>query len=239
VLAVYQHVTSPEARQYLLRQAFEEAIHTDTFIYGCDSLSLDPDEVYNMYIRIPSIAAKDAFVVELTQTVFEPGFVTTGVANIQRFLRDLVGFYVIMEGIFFYAGFAMMLALRRQNKMVGLGEQFEYIMRDESLHLAFGCDLIATIGQEIQSLVERAVVLEQAYAHEACPDGVLGLNATQFAEYVEYVADRRLERLGLPKRYLRDNPFPWMSQATDLSKEKNFFETRVTEYQTGATLAWD
>ena len=148
VLAVYQHVTSPEARQYLLRQAFEEAIHTDTFIYGCDSLSLDPDEVYNMYIRIPSIAAKDEFVVELTRTVFEPGFVTTGIANIQRFLRDLVGFYVIMEGIFFYAGFAMMLALRRQNKMVGLGEQFEYIMRDESLHLAFGCDLIATIGQE-------------------------------------------------------------------------------------------
>ena len=251
VLAVYQHVTSPEARQYLLRQAFEEAIHTDTFIYGCDSLSLDPDEVYNMYIRIPSIAAKDDFVVELTRTVFEPGFVTTGTANIQRFLRDLVGFYVIMEGIFFYAGFAMMLALRRQNKMVGLGEQFEYIMRDESLHLAFGCDLIATIGQEnpgvwtpefkaeIEGLIERAVGLEQAYAREACPDGVLGLNAAQFAEYVEYVADRRLERLGLPKRYLRDNPFPWMSQATDLSKEKNFFETRVTEYQTGASLAWD
>jgi ribonucleoside-diphosphate reductase beta chain len=145
----------------------------------------------------------------------------------------------------------MMLALRRQNKMVGLGEQFEYIMRDESLHLAFGCDLIATIGQEnpgvwtpefkaeIESLVARAVTLEQAYAYEACPDGVLGLNAAQFAAYVEYVADRRLERLGLPKRYLRDNPFPWMSQATDLSKEKNFFETRVTEYQTGASLAWD
>ena len=251
VLAVYHHVTSPEARQYLLRQAFEEAIHTDTFIYGCDSLSLDPDEVYNMYIHIPSIKAKDDFVVELTRTVFEPGFVTTGTANIQRFLRDLVGFYVIMEGIFFYAGFAMMLALRRQNKMVGLGEQFEYIMRDESLHLAFGCDLIATIGQEnpgvwtpefkaeIESLVARAVTLEQAYAYEACPDGVLGLNAAQFAAYVEYVADRRLERLGLPKRYLRDNPFPWMSQATDLSKEKNFFETRVTEYQTGASLAWD
>jgi ribonucleoside-diphosphate reductase beta chain len=92
---------------------------------------------------------------------------------------------------------------------------------------------------EIESLVARAVTLEQAYAYEACPDGVLGLNAAQFAAYVEYVADRRLERLGLPKRYLRDNPFPWMSQATDLSKEKNFFETRVTEYQTGASLAWD
>ena len=221
VLAVYQHVTSPEARQYLLRQAFEEAIHTDTFIYGCDSLSLDPDEVYNMYIRIPSIAAKDAFVVELTRTVFEPGFVTTGIANIQRFLRDLVGFYVIMEGIFFYAGFAMMLALRRQNKMVGLGEQFEYIMRDESLHLAFGCDLIATIGQENPGVwtagvqggdrePDRARGQPRTGLRATRParTGVLGLNAAQFAAYVEYVADRRLERLGLPKRYLRDNPFP-------------------------------
>jgi ribonucleoside-diphosphate reductase beta chain len=204
-----------------------------------------------MYKTIPSIAEKDDFVVDLTRTVFDPTFKTEGIENIRLFVRDLVGYYVIMEGIFFYAGFAMMLALKRQNKMAGIGEQFEYIMRDESLHLAFGCDLIATIGQEnpgvwtpefkaeIDTLVQRAVTLEQAYAYEACPDGVLGLNASQFAAYVEYVADRRLERLGLPKRYQRENPFPWMSQATDLSKEKNFFETRVTEYQTGASLAWD
>ncbi len=251
VLAVYQHVTNPESRQYMLRQAFEEAIHTDTFIYCCDTLGLDPDDIYNMYVRIPSIQAKDDFVVELTRTVFEPGFVIDGTANIQRFVHDLVGYYVIMEGIFFYAGFAMMLALKRHNKMVGVGEQFEYIMRDESLHLAFGCDLINTIKlenpeiwtqafrDEIVRLVEQAVVLEQRYALDACPNGLLGINAQQFSAYVEYVADRRLERLGLPKRYQRDNPFPWMSQATDLAKEKNFFETRVTEYQTGAALAWD
>ena len=176
VLAVYQHVTNPESRQYMLRQAFEEAIHTDTFIYCCDTLGLDPDEIYNMYLRIPSIQEKDDFVVELTQSVFEPGFTTEGTANIQRFVHDLVGYYVIMEGIFFYAGFAMMLALKRQNKMVGIGEQFEYIMRDESLHLAFGCDLINTIQlenpeiwtpafrDEIVRLVEQAVDLEQRYA---------------------------------------------------------------------------
>ena len=251
VLAVYQHVTNPESRQYMLRQAFEEAIHTDTFIYCCDTLGLDPEEIYNMYLRIPSIQEKDAFVVDLTKTVFEPGFTTEGTANIQRFVHDLIGYYVIMEGIFFYAGFAMMLALKRQNKMVGIGEQFEYIMRDESLHLAFGCDLINTIKaenpeiwteafkEEIGRLVEQAVKLEQRYAYDACPDGLLGINAEQFANYVEYVADRRLDRLGLPKRYNRENPFPWMSQATDLAKEKNFFETRVTEYQTGAALAWD
>jgi ribonucleoside-diphosphate reductase beta chain len=251
VLAVYHHVTNPEARQYLLRQAYEEAIHTDTFIYCCDTLGLDPDEIYNMYLRIPSIKQKDDFVVNLTTTVFDPHFKTEGTENIQRFLRDLIGYYVIMEGIFFYAGFAMMLALKRQNKMVGIGEQFEYIMRDESIHLAFGCDLINTIKgefpsvwtaafqDEISGLIDQAVALEQQYAYDACPDGLLGINADQFAAYVEYVADRRLERLGLSKRYQRENPFPWMSQSVDLSKEKNFFETRVTEYQLGASLEWD
>ena len=251
VLAVYNHVTNPEARQYLLRQGFEEAIHTDTFIYCCDTLGLDPDEIYNMYNTIPSIEEKDNFVVDLTKSVFDPSFTTEGEENTRKFVRDLIGYYVIMEGIFFYAGFAMMLALKRQNKMVGIGEQFEYIMRDESLHLAFGCDLIKTIRDEnpeiwtqefqdeILGLVSHAVELEKRYAHDACPEGLLGINADKFSQYVEFVADRRLERLDLPKLFGRENPFPWMSQATDLAKEKNFFEIRVTEYQTGGVLTWD
>ncbi|MCC7020948.1 MAG: ribonucleotide-diphosphate reductase subunit beta [Ardenticatenales bacterium] len=251
VLAVYHHITAPEARQYLLRQAYEEAVHTDTFIYCCDTLGLDPDEIYTMYETIPSIKDKDAFVVSLTQSVFSPTFSTEGDDNVRKFLRDLVGFYVIMEGIFFYAGFAMMLAMRRQNKMVGIGEQFEFIMRDESIHLAFGCDLIQTIRAEnpgvwtaafeaeILSLIERAVDLEQRYAWDACPRGLLGINAEQFCQYVEHIADRRLERLDMPKRYGTPNPFPWMAQSVDLQKEKNFFETRVTEYQTGGALVWD
>ena len=250
VLAVYNHVTNPECRQYLLRQAFEEAIHTDTFIYCCDSLGLDPEEIYTMYQSIPSIRGKDDFVVELTKSVFDPNFNTVGDSNIQSFVHDLVGYYVIMEGIFFYAGFAMMLALKRQRKMVGIGEQFEYIMRDESIHLNFGCDLINTIvaenpqvwspafQEEVTVLIKKAVELEKAYAKDACPDGILGINAQQFCDYVEHIADRRLERIGLKKVYDTENPFPWMSQATDLSKEKNFFETRVTEYQTGG-LDWD
>jgi ribonucleoside-diphosphate reductase beta chain len=251
VLALYRHVTNPECRQYLLRQAFEEAIHTDTFIYCCDSLGLDPDLMYNMYETVPSIKAKDDYVVKLTKSVFDPNFSTQGSENTQKFVRDLIGYYVIMEGIFFYAGFAMMLALKRQNKMVGIGEQFEYIMRDESIHLAFGCDLINTIKAEnpeiwteafqaeVTELIKEAVILEKAYAHDACPKGLLGINAEQFSEYVEYITDRRLERIDLPKVYGRQNPFPWMSQATDLNKEKNFFETRVTEYQTAGSLDWD
>jgi ribonucleoside-diphosphate reductase beta chain len=250
VLAVYNHVTNPECRQYLLRQAFEEAIHTDTFIYCCDSLGLNPDEIYTMYQSIPSIKEKDDFVVELTKSVFDPNFNTIGDSNIQAFVHDLIGYYVIMEGIFFYAGFAMMLALKRQRKMIGIGEQFEYIMRDESIHLNFGCDLINNIVQEfpqiwtpafkeeITTLIKKAVELEKIYARDACPGGILGINSEQFCDYVEHIADRRLERIGLTKVYDTENPFPWMSQATDLSKEKNFFETRVTEYQTGG-LDWD
>ncbi|MFT4312859.1 MAG: ribonucleotide-diphosphate reductase subunit beta, partial [Candidatus Woesearchaeota archaeon] len=175
VLAVYRNVSNPECRQYMLRQAFEEAIHTDTFIYCCDTLGLDPDEIYNMYNTIPSIKEKDDFVVELTKSVLDPTFLADTEENIQKFVHDLIGYYVIMEGIFFYAGFAMMLALKRQNLMVGVGEQFEFIMRDESVHLAFGCDLINTIKKEhpniwsqsfqdeIVSLIKKSVELECTY----------------------------------------------------------------------------
>lgn len=249
VLTIYHHVTNPECRQYLLRQAYEEAIHTDTFIYCCDSLGLDPEKVYTMYQTIPTIKEKDDFVINLTKNVFDPNFNTIGDSNIQSFVHDLIGYYVIMEGIFFYAGFAMMLALKRQRKMVGIGEQFEYIMRDESIHLNFGCDLITTIvaenpqiwtpafQEEVVRLIKKAVELEKTYAYDTCPDGILGINPQQFCDYVEYIADRRLERIGLSKVWNTENPFPWMSAATDLSKEKNFFETRVTEYQTGS-LDW-
>jgi ribonucleoside-diphosphate reductase beta chain len=250
VITVYKHVTNPECRQYLLRQAYEEAVHTDTFIYCCDSLGLDPEDIFTMYLTVPSIKAKDDFVINLTSSILDPSFSTNGSENIQRFLHDLIGFYVIMEGIFFYAGFAMMLALKRQGKMVGIGEQFEYIMRDESLHLAFGCDLINTIKEEnpdvwtpqfqeeIMTLIKRSVELEKDYAKDACPEGIVGINSQQFCSYVEYITDRRLERIGLNKLFGTANPFPWMSQATDLHKEKNFFETRVTEYQTAGSLEW-
>lgn len=250
VLTVYKHVTNPECRQYLLRQAYEEAVHTDTFIYCCDTLGLDPEYIYKMYETIPSISAKDQFVITLTESIMDPSFEVTDIPSLQRFVHDLIGYYVIMEGIFFYAGFAMMLALKRQNKMIGIGEQFEYIMRDESIHLAFGCDLINQIKEEnpaiwteefkaeITQMIKNAVTLEGQYALDACPRGLLGIGNKQFITYVEYIADRRLERIGLDKVYHQENPFPWMSQSTDLSKEKNFFESRVTEYRTAGSLEW-
>lgn len=252
VLAIYRHITNPECRQYLLRQAYEEAVHTDTFIYCCDTLGLDPDEVYTMYEKIPSIKDKDDFVVDMTKSVLDPTFNTEGLENMQRFIHDLVGYYVIMEGIFFYAGFAMMLSLLRQNKMVGVGEQFQFILRDETVHLAFGSDLINQIVKENPAIytpefkklvtdnIVKAVDLEKAYAHDALPSGgILGLRVDSIEEYLEHIADRRLERIGLDKVYGTANPFPWMSEIMDMRKEKNFFETRVTEYQTSGNLEWD
>jgi ribonucleoside-diphosphate reductase beta chain len=251
VLSIYRHVTNPECRQYLLRQAYEESIHTEAFIYCCDSLNLDPDEIYNMYLRIPSIKEKDEFVVDMTRSFMDPGFTTRSVEDMQKFVSDLVGYYVIMEGIFFYAGFVMMLNFLRHNRMVGLGEQFQYILRDETVHLAFGSDLINTIVAENgeiwtedfrQTTVEnirRGVELEYAYAKDSLPRGVLGVNAEMIDEYLKYIADRRLERINLPRVYNSQNPFPWLSEIMDLRKEKNFFETRVTEYKTGGQLQWD
>lgn len=251
VLSLFEHITNPEARQYLLRQAFEEAIHTHAFHYIVESLGLDGREVFNMYNEVDSIRGKDEFVMSLTEAVMNPEFSTAATEGIQEFIKNLVGFYVIMEGIFFYSGFVMILSFHRRNRMTGIGEQFQYILRDETVHLNFGIDLINTIKEEnpeawtpelkveLSEMVEKAVGYELAYARECLPEGVLGLNARLFEDYVGFVADRRMGRIGLPKRYGSRNPFPWMSETMDLAKEKNFFETRVTEYQSAGSLVWD
>ena len=250
VLAIYRQITNPECRQYLLRQAFEEALHTHAFQYIVESLALDPHQVFNMYREIPAIARKDEFEMRLTEDLLRDDFSTRTTAGLQGFLENLVGFYVIMEGIFFYSGFAMILSFHRQNRMTGIGEQFQYILRDETIHLNFGIDLINGIKEEnpeiwtpalqerLVEAIRSAVGYEAAYAEDCLPRGIAGLNAGLFREYVEFVADRRLERIGLTAQYHARNPFPWMSETIDLGKEKNFFETRVTDYQSGGTLSW-
>jgi ribonucleoside-diphosphate reductase beta chain len=250
VLAIFKHVTNPEARQYLLRQAFEEAIHTHTFQYIVESLSLDQGEIFNMYNEINSIHEKDKFEMAITEAVLDPNFTTETEEGARKFLENLICYYIIMEGIFFYSGFVMILSLHRQNKMTGIGEQFQYILRDETIHLNFGIDLINGIKEEnptlwtiefqshIIDLIQQAVELEYLYAKDCLPKGILGLTAPMFQEYVQHIADRRLERIGLEPIYGSKNPFPWMSETIDLNKEKNFFETRVNEYQSASTLSW-
>src|SRR5579859_1852027 len=251
VLAIFKHITNAECRQYLLRQAFEEAVHTHTFLYIVESLGLDEQEIFTMYHTIPAIARKDAFEMKLTATLLDPTFSTASFEGGQQFLKNLIGYYVIMEGIFFYSGFAMILSFHRRNLMTGIGEQFQYILRDETIHLNFGIDLINGIKaenpelwtlafqQQVIALIQEAVELEIAYAQDCLPQGILGLRASSFREYVQHIADRRLERIGLAALYHAPHPFSWLSETIDLGKEKNFFETRVTEYQAASTLQWE
>ncbi len=252
VLGTYRHITNPECRQYLLRQAFEEAIHTHAYQYIAESLGLDDGEIFNMYHEVASIRDKDEFLLPFIDTLTNPHFKTGTPEADQKLLKSLIVFACIMEGMFFYVGFVQILALGRQNKMTGAAEQYQYILRDESMHLNFGVDLINQIKlenphlwtqafrEEVRGLIQKGVELEYRYAEDTMPRGILGLNAGMFKEYLRFIANRRCQQIGVDILYPgASNPFPWMSEMIDLKKEKNFFETRVTEYQTGGALSWD
>lgn len=250
VIALYRHITSPECRMYLLRQAYEEAIHTHSYQYIVESLALDEGEIFNMYREVETIYNKDAFILSFNEGIFDQTFSTGTFENDQKFLENIIVFSIIMEGIFFYSSFAVMFGFQRQNKMVGSAEQIQYIMRDESQHLNFGINLVNTIKEEqpelwtqefqnhIIQLIRTGTELEYTFAQTVFPRGIFGMNADGFKQYIEHIADRRLSRISLPIQYNSVNPFPWMSEAIDLNKEKNFFETRVTEYSVGGTLEW-
>ncbi len=252
VLGTYRFITAPECRQYLLRQAFEEAIHTHAYQYIVESLGLDESEVFNAYHEVASIQDKDEFLIPFINTLTDPSFKTGTPEADQQLLKSLIVFACLMEGLFFYVGFTQILALGRQNKMVGAAEQYQYILRDESMHCNFGIDLINTIKlenphlwtpalkDEINSLLLHALGVEYRYAEDTMPRGVLGLNATMFKGYLRFIANRRAQQIGLEALYPQEeNPFPWMSEMIDLKKERNFFETRVIEYQTGGALNWE
>jgi ribonucleoside-diphosphate reductase beta chain len=252
VLAIYRLITNPECRQYILRQAFEEALHTHAYQYIVESLGMDQSRIFNMYREVPAVSTKAAWSLQFTQSLNDPNFNTGTPENDRRLLRDLIAFYVVFEGIFFYVGFSQILSMGRRNKMVGTAEQLQYILRDESMHVNFGVDVINQIRienphlwneqfqAEIIAMIKQGVELECQYAIDTMPRGVLGLNAAVFQEYVKFIANRRFAQIGLPEQYPgMTNPFPWMSELIDLKKEKNFFETRVIEYQAGGTLSWD
>lgn len=252
VLGTYRHITAPECRQYLLRQAFEEAIHTHAYQYIVESLGLDEAEIFNAYHEVDSIREKDEFLIPFIDTLTDPAFKTGTQENDQKLLKSLIVFSCIMEGLFFYVGFTQILAMGRQNKMTGAAEQYQYILRDESLHCNFGIDLVnqiklenpnlwtAQFRQEIAELFKKAVELEYRYAEDTMPRGVLGLNATMFKAYLRFICNRRCMQIGLDQLFPNEeNPFPWMSEMIDLKKERNFFETRVIEYQTGGALNWE
>ena len=252
VLSVYRHITNPECRQYLLRQALEEAIHTHAYQYVIESLGMDEGEIFNMYKEIPSVARKAAWALPFTESLADQNFKTGSLEDDKTLLRNLIAFYCVLEGIFFYCGFTQILSMGNRNKMTGTAEQFQYILRDESMHVNFGIDMINQIKlenpqlwdeemqTEARNMILQGTQLEIEYAHDTMPGGILGMNAESMSDYLKFIANRRLTQIGLEEEFPNaTNPFPWMSEIMDLRKEKNFFETRVIEYQTGGALTWD
>ncbi|MEM1229905.1 MAG: ribonucleotide-diphosphate reductase subunit beta [Pseudomonadota bacterium] len=252
VLSVYRLITNPECRQYLLRQAFEEAIHTHAYQYCIESLGMDEGEIFNMYHEVPAVARKASWALKYTKAIADPQFTTGTVETDKELLKNLIAYYCVLEGVFFYCGFTQILSMGRRNKMTGTSEQFQYILRDESMHVNFGIDVINQIKlenphlwdeamqAECRQMILEGMELEIAYAQDTMPRGILGMNANMMADYLKFIANRRLAQIGLAEAHPgMKNPFPWMSEMMDLKKEKNFFETRVTEYQTGGALSWD
>ena len=252
VLALYRLITNPECRQYILRQSLEEAIHTHAYQYCIESLGMDEGEIFNMYREIPCVARKASWGLKYTQEISDPDFKTGTDETDKQLLKNLIAFYCVLEGIFFYCGFTQILSMGRRNKMTGTAEQFQYILRDESMHVNFGIDVINQIKIENPHLWDEEMKTESAqmilegteleimYARDTMPRGVLGMNAAMMEEYLKFIANRRLTQIGLEEEFKGvTNPFPWMSEIIDLRKEKNFFETRVTEYQVGGALNWE
>ena len=252
VLALYRLITNPECRQYILRQSLEEAIHTHAYQYCIESLGMDEGEIFNMYREVPCVARKASWGLKYTQEISNPEFKTGTVETDKQLLKNLIAFYCVLEGIFFYCGFTQILSMGRRNKMTGTSEQFQYILRDESMHVNFGIDVINQIkienphlwDEELKSEAAQMILegteLEIQYARDTMPRGVLGMNAAMMEEYLKFIANRRLTQIGLEEEFKGvSNPFPWMSEIIDLRKEKNFFETRVTEYQVGGALNWE
>lgn len=252
LLNVAKWITDAECGQYIMRQAYEESLHNWTVVTCCESYSLKVSEVYEAYSNIPTIKAKDDFLMEISTNINRQDFSTKTVEGKKEFLRSLITYYIVCEGTFFFSGFAMLLALGRQNKLPGLSDQIRYTLRDESLHIKFGTYLINTIKEQYPNLwtkkfedetvehVKKAVELEISYAHDVLPRGILGLNADMFIDYMQYIGNRRLEGIGIDFRFDSDNnPFPWLSEVVDTGAMTNFFERQVKDYQSSGVLEDD
>ena len=250
LFTLFKYITDPECRQYMARQMYEECLHNDTIVYMCDSLDLDINEVYQAYQTIPSIKAKDDFLMNVTSELNNKHIDTSTPAGVREVIKAAFIYWVVCEGTFFYSGFAMLLAM--SDKIPGIAEQIQYTLRDESIHIKFGTNLLnkireqhadvwdESLDEELVGYLKQAVDLEITYAKEVLPKGILGLNADMFVNYMQNIANRRLTSLGMVEQYEpSENPFPWLSETIDLDKQKNFFESKVTEYQNAGALADD
>jgi ribonucleoside-diphosphate reductase beta chain len=242
-LGVYPYIKSAECHLYIAKQMWEEANHCVAFEYVLETFPFDRSKVYNTHLEIPSMKAKEAYIMRYLKRMTEVRLDIETLEGKKDFIRNLVAYNVVMEGVWFYSGFMVMLSFRQRNQLRNFGSMINWVLRDESLHLKFGINLIHNIleenaellteefAAEIRNIIIEGVDLETAYNKDLFPNGILGLNADYVNQYVQYVADRRLQELGMPKYYNATNPAKWMSTATDVFELVNFFESQNTSYE--------
>ena len=242
-LGIYPYLKSPECHLYLAKQMWEEANHCVAFEYVLQTFPIDRDRAFSLHLNVPSMTAKEAFINKYMKRMTENTLDVSTAEGKKDFIRNLTATNIVMEGIWFYSGFMVALSFRQRNQLRNLGSMINWVLRDESLHLKFGINLIhnileenpelvnADFAEEIRGIVVEGVNLETNFNKDLFPRGILGLNADYVNQYVQYVADRRLEELGLGKAYNVTNPAKWMATSTDVFELVNFFEAQNTNYE--------
>lgn len=243
---VYPYINAPECHLYLAKQMWEEANHCMSFEYVLETFPIDRDAAYESHVSVPSMAAKEEFEVNFIRRMTEETLDISTTEGKKDFVRNLVAYNVILEGIWFYSGFMVALSFRQRNLLRNFGSLMDWVIRDESLHLQFGINLILTVleenedlqdpdfADEIRQMILDAVEMEERYNRDLLPKGILGLNADYVNQYVKYLADRRLEELGFDPHYNVSNPAKWMATANDTLQLVNFFEATNTSYEVNA-----
>ena len=243
---VYPYVNAAEAHLYLAKQMWEEANHCMAFEYVLETFPIDREAAYSAHVEVPSMARKEAFEVKFITRMTEQTLDINATEGKKDFVRNLVAYNVILEGIWFYSGFMVALSFRQRNLLRNFGSLIDWVVRDESLHLKFGINLILTVleenadlrtpefAAEIRQMILDGVEMETAYNEDLLPNGILGLNAGYINQYVKYLADRRLVELGFEPEYCVTNPAKWMAAANDTLQLVNFFEATNTSYEVNA-----
>jgi ribonucleoside-diphosphate reductase beta chain len=243
---VYPYVNAAECHLYLAKQMWEEANHCMSFEYVLETFPIDREKAYDAHIDTPSMARKEEFETKFIKRMTEQTLDITTTEGKKDFVRNLVAYNVILEGIWFYSGFMVALSFRQRNLLRNFASLIDWVVRDESLHLKFGINLILTVleenedlqteefAAEIKQMVLDGVEMEEAYNKDLLPNGILGLNSDYINQYVKYLADRRLEELGFEPHYKVSNPAKWMAGANDTLQLVNFFEATNTSYEVNA-----
>jgi ribonucleoside-diphosphate reductase beta chain len=243
---VYPYINAPECHLYLAKQMWEEANHCMSFEYVLETFPIDREAAYDSHVTVPSMKIKEEFEVKFIKRMTEETLDISTTEGKKDFIRNLISYNIILEGIWFYSGFMVALSFRQRNLLRNFGSLMDWVIRDESLHLQFGINLILTVleenedlqeeefANEIRQMIIDAVEMEEAYNRDLLPTGILGLNADYVNQYVKYLADRRLEELGFEPYYNVSNPAKWMATANDTLQLVNFFEATNTSYEVNA-----